>query len=233
MFELEVQFEKGSLDSALAEIFRGEIMVRPSLMSSEEEGLRIGVSRPDEVIRLVESSAAFLWAPRCSYQITSVPNGTISVFAWASDFVVIDQVFHSLARLDVLFGFACAEDERKHRNWISRRMKYGVHEGWVGRDFRKYLPGLYWLTVIPRGMQEALGLHVSHLTQVAEEALLQGEKNWLLRLYENPLEWENAATHIDEWCFNTAGCFSKRAANEALGLSTNFIEASQVFAEWR
>ena len=54
-----------------------------------------------------------------------------------------------MAAAQPLFGFACAPEERTHRNRVTTRQGANTIESWVGRDTERYVPGLYWLTLLP------------------------------------------------------------------------------------
>ena len=160
-------------------------------------------------------------------------TGQATIFASSENVPEMHGLFAELAELDVRFGYACAHEEREHRNRVVRKMSYGVHEGWVGRDFSRYLPGLYWLTVIPVDLQQRLGVSVDRLRDLALELKLLSNRNWLVRLYEEPQGWRNEAPRVDAWCATTPGAFSKSAAEESLSGAQNFIEASTLMKEWR
>lgn len=48
------------------------------------------------------------------------------------------------------FFFAADRDEYEHRNRFKAEVGDSLVEAWVGRDLTRYLPGLYWRTMLPR-----------------------------------------------------------------------------------
>jgi hypothetical protein len=137
-----------------------------------------------------------------------------------------------LADLCVLFGYACKSDERIHRNRISRKMSYGVHEAWVGRNYTNRLPGLYWITLIPDALIRKINISLDALRGVAMGTSLHKNRTWLVRLYRDPAEWVSEAGRIDGWCARTPGCFDKARAESSFASATNFIDASAAIEEW-
>lgn len=204
--------------------------MRPTQWSEDEDSKRMPFESVTQIEGRVET---FLWARDCTYEISASQAGQATIFAFSENASEIRHVFTDLAELAISFGYACAHEEREHRNRVARKMSYGVHEAWVGRDFSRYLPGLYWLTAIPVGLQQSLGVSVDLLRDAALEMNLLGNRNWLVSLYAEPEDWGPAAARIDAWCSVTPGVFSKAAAEEVLSNARNFLEASTLIKEWR
>lgn len=112
--------------------------------------------------------------------------------------------------------------EFEHRNGWSLTYpdgKVGAH-GWVGRDYDRYVPGLYWLNYFSgefaerhaigfRPMQEEIGAEV--------QALSAG---WMVRLYDAPEHWTKFKNTVDDYLFQTAGFFSKRRVVAPVAVDT-------------
>ena len=64
-----------------------------------------------------------------------------------SDDVVRDFLIH-MAAPRPFFGFACTQEELEYRNRITVKFGINIMESWVGRDTRRYIPGLYWWTLL-------------------------------------------------------------------------------------
>lgn len=137
----------------------------------------------------------------------------------------------AFGKLPFEFGYVCDVEEREHRNRISAHKSYGVHEAWVGRDYHRYLPGVYWLTFI--GMEllpkYAVILPLLHDISVQIDNVGGG---CCVRLYASPSEWQERADQIDAWCLETPLCFSKRQAEQDLRAATTYLEASAAVRAW-
>ena len=66
-----------------------------------------------------------------------------------------------MAPLHPIFGFACAQEELEYRNRITTKFGINTMESWVGRDPQKYIPGLYWWTLLPASLAEQHGISLS------------------------------------------------------------------------
>lgn len=229
--EMEIQMSASDWPAALRVIRAGDSAMRPTQWSKDEDSVRLSLreeSVPDEL------QDAFLWAEECTYEVSrSKSSQVVTIFALSPDAAAIDDLLLNLSDLNVEFGYACASAEREHRNRVSRKMSYGVHEAWVGRDFSQYLPGLYWRTIMPVALQQRLGIPVEALRDAAPDLELRSNRNWLLKLYEEPSGWVEETARIDEWCARTPGCFSKAPAVNALAEARNFIEASAALEKWK
>ena len=73
-----------------------------------------------------------------------------------SDDVVRDFLIH-MAAPRPFFGFACTQEELEYRNRITVKFGINIMESWVGRDTRRYIPGLYWWTLLPASLAEQHG----------------------------------------------------------------------------
>lgn len=229
MIEMELHASNASLAAVLQEIL-GSISP-PSSYSLEEDGARLPLPQVGELMKQIEKSAVYMWSEDCMYELSFAGEAMV-LFAMSERADIIHDVISRLSSLEVLFAYACDSDERAHRNRISRKMDYGVHEAWVGRDFSKYLPGIYWITVLPVVEQQRLGISVDALREISTEVSLVQNRNWFVRLYDGPGAWMREAEKVDAWCEITPGVFRKSLAVEALGQAKNFMDASDVIADW-
>ena len=82
------------------------------------------------------------------------------------------------------FGFACTQEELEYRNRITVKFGINTMESWVGRDTRRYIPGLYWWTLLPASLAEQHGIPLSILVRASQEHIeLEGQQH-LLRFYD-------------------------------------------------
>lgn len=229
MLEMEIILPRADLRSALDVILYGADI--PTHRSSGEDDARFEIKSNEEVYSLSQQNGYFLWSPNCLYEI-SITSDEVAIFAMSSEVRVIEKLVADMAELEISFGYACASGEREHRNKISRKMDYGVHEAWVGRDRSKYMPGVYWMTILPVVMQQSLGVPVDALREIALDLSLLSNRNWLVKLYDAPDHWRLEASRIDVWCAHTSGLFHKALADKELGGARNFIEASSALTRW-
>lgn len=143
-----------------------------------------------------------------------------------------EEVVDYLCIAKPVFGFACASEERLHRNRTTNVLGVNTIESWVGRDTEKYIPGLYWITVLS---DEILHLHKVPLANLAEAADRQTEPAegiHVLRFYEDPRGWHNSdkLTTVIE---SVEGIFKIAKARDAMGKASNFLEHSSIYRNWK
>ena len=142
------------------------------------------------------------------------------------------DLVRALCDEEITFGYACLAEERAHRNRIAKQMKYGVHEAWVGRDHSRYLPGLYWLTVVSVSALSRLGVSIDVLRAVSKEVSVCANRTLVARLYDKASDWESESQRIDSWCRETPGVFSKDAVVKALASANTFADAADALGKW-
>jgi len=76
------------------------------------------------------------------------------------DDAVRDFLIH-MATLHPIFGYACTQEELEYRNRITTKFGINIMESWVGRDTQRYIPGLYWWTLLPASLAEQHGIPLS------------------------------------------------------------------------
>lgn len=226
MLECEVKLPIGEANAVISALAEQPVNMRPTHHSNDEDSARreIDLSQLDKF----DDWLGFLWAPAGGYEVSSDERETLTVFAFSDDALGIEQLIVRLSREKVVFGYAACSEERAHRNRISEKKPYGIHEGWVGRDIKRYLPGVYWITLVPLKTLENLGIALDAIREIAISTEIVENTNVLAKLYERPTEWSKKAEAVDAWCIKTSGCFSKKKVEaEAEGV-TDFLEMSEI-----
>jgi len=137
-----------------------------------------------------------------------------------------------LASVHPIFGFACTQEERVYRNRMTTTFGINVMESWVGRNTRKYIPGLYWWTLLPASLAEQHGVPLSVLVRAAQEHIeLEGQQH-LLRFYKKPEDWRSAASPMAELYHSCPGIFDVEKVRPKLQGKTNFLEITAILREW-
>jgi hypothetical protein len=130
-----------------------------------------------------------------------------------------------------IFGFACAEEELEHRNRITTKLGVNTIESWVGRDTRRYVPGLYWWTLLPASLAEQHGIPLSTIAGAAREHIeLEGQQH-LFRFYEKPRDWQSAAV-MAELYRSLPGVFDVEKLRPKLRGATTFLELNAILDAW-
>jgi hypothetical protein len=143
---------------------------------------------------------------------------------------VRDYLIH-MATLHPMFGFACTDEELEYRNRITTTFGINVMGSWVGRDPRKYIPGLYWWTMLPASLAEQHGVSLSMLAKAAQEHIeLEGQQH-LFRFYTKPEDWRSASFMADLY-HSCSGIFDVEKLRPKLLGKTNFLEINAILRQW-
>jgi hypothetical protein len=142
-----------------------------------------------------------------------------------------DLMIH-MAGAQPIFGFACAPEERKARNRVTTRQGMNVIESWIGRDPQKYVPGLYWLTLLPAALAERHGVPLAVIQEIALEHLELSSGQHLFRFYEHPDDWR-ATSRVTEVCASLPGVFDIEKVRPLLSAAKNFLDLDELWRVWR
>jgi hypothetical protein len=137
----------------------------------------------------------------------------------------------NLAALHPIFGFACTQEERVYRNRITTTFGINVMESWVGRNTRKYIPGLYWWTLLPASLAEQHGVSLPALERSAQEHIELSGQQHLLRFYKEPEDWRSASFMADLYR-SYPGIFDVEKLRPKLQGKTKFLEINAILDEW-
>lgn len=129
----------------------------------------------------------------------------------------------SLDEEGLYYATAGAPSEFDHRNGLIVTLANhtgGVANLWVGRDYERYVPGLYWLNYFSRRFITTHGLDMEHLRQGLNADVRELRHGYLVLLYNEPGEWEQSTEQVDDFLFSARGYFSKRRVNATPSVPT-------------
>ena len=131
-----------------------------------------------------------------------------------------------------LFGFACAPEEREHRNRVTIRQGANSIQSWVGRDIEKYIPGFYWLTLLPEVLAVKHGVPLPAVEYVAREHIELSTGQHLFRFYDRPEDWK-ATSAVAALCASLPGVFNVEKLKPRLAAAKNFLELNTMLNAWK
>jgi hypothetical protein len=222
-------------DEFLSELSELPDGISPLRFSSDENATRAGdlVSDRNRFGKFVreEASGFFLYASRATYSFRRVsPDAYVANISGISS--IESRFLLSSLAVFSCFAFACESGEYEHRNLLSKSAAYGQHEVWVGRDWKKYIPGLYWMVLISEALAEAHGISIDLLKSNAVELEQPAPGMWILKFFDRAESWRENARRIDSLIASMDGIFSIEMARNEFASAGNFIEASNVARRW-
>ncbi len=142
------------------------------------------------------------------------------------------QLLVHLSKVQPIFGFACMPVERERRNRVTTQQGVNTIESWVGRDTQKYIPGFYWLTLLPHALMKRHGVSLDLVEGVAREHTELDGRQHLFRFYERPEDW-HATSVVDELCASLPGIFDIEEIKPRLSTAKDFLELNSLLREWK
>jgi hypothetical protein len=244
MIESALEFQSTDLRSIVTRFFTLPEILRPTHYSlGEGEASQPIVDLQEYLSSLTEAGLGpFLTGKFAKYAIgyfdgfvgserVKSKSITCNCYIEAEPSVAKAFMMH-MAAAQPAFGFACAPEEREHRNRVTVQQGAKTIESWVGRDFRRYVPGFYWLTLMNEALADKHDVPLSVVEKVAIEHIeLEGGQH-LFRFYERPEEWRSAAG-VEKLCSSLPGVFDVEKIKSKLTAATNFLELNEILRGWK
>jgi hypothetical protein len=237
MLEAGLEFREGVKSIVVEALTTLPPALRPAHFSHEEQ-----VDNDADQIRdrrrfaafLAESqSGFFLLAPHLSYSIRIATRRTLICDCFLEvEPTLAKQFLIHMATAQPIFGYACAMEEREHRNRVTTTQGINTIESWVGRDLQKYIPGLYWLTLLSSALMEKHGMPLSKVVEIALEHIQVADGQHLLRFYDRPDEWK-AASHVKGLIASIPGVFNVEKVKTELATAETFLDLHAVVRMWK
>lgn len=230
-------FLEGALWQALSAIDRLPSAARPTHFCFEE-----GDPRTDDN-RFVLDEKFAAWVARHGSFLLEANGAQWSIWRWKGvhidchcfldvDGDVARAVVSRLAPVGIIFGYACCEAELYWRNNIYVRFAGGSSKTWVGRDYQKYIPGLYWTTLISEDLASQHGVSLADLAADAVEHEQISGGGHMFRFYNRPEDWSSHKTRIDQLCSSMPGFFDVGAIRRQVEHVTSEAERRRITSRW-
>ena len=153
----------------------------------------------------------FLYSDYCQMDITfsGIDSSIFIEIKKKQAITDVRELLYKLAELDIDYAYSSMWEERLYRNGLVKKIGASTIENWVGRDYRKYLPGIYWGNLISIEMINRIGLDISELLKSSFYNFKVNEKFYYIQMYETPSSWQDFAPDLDTLSENLTGVFFK------------------------
>jgi hypothetical protein len=235
---IEAGFETESSVSTIVEVLASlPPGVRPRHFSHEEQVESAGdvISDKERLRSFIADSKSgfFLLAPNVTYSIRIAAGHPALCDCFLTVEPALAYTFlEHIAKACPNFAFACRPEERESRNRVRLRVGPNSVESWVGRNPAKYIPGFYWLTLIPDALLERHKIDVSTVERFALEHKRIGRGLNLFRFYDSPDDWTRN-DRVKELIRATPGVFNIEVVLTMLAGMTKYNEVSAVTRDWK
>jgi hypothetical protein len=145
---------------------------------------------------------------------------------------IVREFLIYMASVFPIFGFACTPEEKEARNRVTTIQGVNTIESWVGLDTQKYIPGLYWLTLLPAALAEQHSVQLSVIEAAALEHIKLDGAQYLLRFYDEPEDWRSTRA-VAELCASLPGVFDIEKVRLHLAGAKNFLDLTEMIRKWQ
>jgi hypothetical protein len=209
--------------------------LRPTHQSVGEDEVGMAIDDRNKLIQSLErnESGIYLKNSNVLYDIRRSKNESLICNGYfeLSPSIVREFLIY-MASADPIFGFACTPKEKEAKNRVTTKQGVNTIESWVGRDTRKYIPGLYWLTLLPVALAEKHGVPLSVIEGVALEHMVLDGGQHFFRFYEEPGDWRST-TAVAELCSSLPGVFDVEKVRPQLAAAKNFLDLNATIRSWK
>ncbi len=238
MIEVGLDFEGAGAIARVVRAFTDlTAPLRPVYFSHDEKPASVA-DRIDDQTRFSafvtkSESGFFLHGPGVTYSVRNAAGKPLICDCFldlAAE--TAEQFLAYMATAKPVFGFACAPGEREQRNRVTATLGVNTIESWVGRDTSKYVPGFYWLTLLPDTLAKQHGIPLRAVEAVAHEHINLDGGQHLYRFYERPEGWQETPA-VAELCATLSGVFDVEKVKPQLLAAKSFSDLNALLRQWR
>lgn len=236
MIEAGLEFS-GAIDHVVSTLTELPGSLRPIYFSREEklesDAGQIADSQRFSAFVAKSNSGFFLLGPRVTYSLRSAMGKPVICDCFLDVPPEDAESFlRHMSRAMPIFGFSCMPGERELRNRVTIQQGINKIENWMGRDSQKYVPGLYWLTLLPEELARKHGISLAALSAVARHHMELENAQHLFRFYDRPEEWEKTSA-VTDLSASLPGVFDIEKVKPQLIAAKNFLDLNELLREWR
>lgn len=166
----------------------------------------------------------YLYGSGCSFDVVARTHRPSEIVFWSpvkrfrpSLGKPIMDIF---ARYGAVYGFGADWDEYRERNgFFLRFIDNRTVEGFLGRDFRRYVPGLYWLNYFSDAYRDSMEIDPADLAQKLGGTVSTAPCGTILQLYDQPTDWRERNEDVCHVIDETDNLFSKRDVEFPTGIT--------------
>lgn len=213
---IEVHGDRSAIQQCLMHSEQFPKAFKPLYFSENEVGVDKVNHRCSNIAKYEEFKAEntlgyFLHSDSCLIDVSfSGEQGSIFVDVKKKKaFTEVSKLMEFFSVERIHYAMACDWNEWRYRNGLTKTIGNSAIENWVGRDYMKYLPSLYWMNLISKAFIDQLGIDQEKIVDAAYSSQSLNNSFILLKMYEIPQNWQDHAPELDALCEQERGIFSK------------------------
>lgn len=144
----------------------------------------------------------------------------------------VEAFFEQLPQLRPRFGCAFLWEEKIAKNRVSVKVNSMGLEAWVGLDYNVYIPGLFWLTLMPRKLLSAHGVVAEELEQIAHNTKFLADDQLLYKFHVEPNLWRSNE-NVKATTTSSKGIFNKALVERELLGCASYQQFDSIVRKWK
>lgn len=172
-----------------------------------------------------------MYAPHASYDVTPIAGLPVVCNVFKIPAALAREFLLHMAKSDPVFGYCCDRDEEDHRNALNKTVGMDHAHAWVGRDPARFVPGLYWMTLLPEALANRHGVSLSRVEEIALEHINLGNGQHFFRFYEQPEDWKADAA-VKKFLASQPGFFEIGMIEEKVRDVKSTLELLHILHGW-
>ena len=235
---LEAGFEfKQDIDDVVMAFTKLRSHLRPTHLSSEERIVKtsVPIEAAEKTGNFISKNkyGFFLLGDGVTYSLRIGSGHKISCDCFIEHSPQdVESLVYEVAEAQPMFGFACLREEHNFRNRAVIKQGINTIESWVGRDTDRYIPGLYWITLISNLLILKHEVPIDVLSQTSEYHTVLATGQYFFRFYPKPSDWDKVSS-VSNLIAEEKCIFSIRDLKVALSEASNYKEVSEVTGRWK
>lgn len=213
---IEIHGSKSAIQKCLMHIEQLPNGFRPLYFSENETGVDKVSNRYSDTTRFEDFKSEnplgyFLHSESCMIDVSFDGDRSSVFFDVKKKKAIVDipKLMECFSIDGIHYAMACEWEEWRYRNGLVKAFGSSTVENWIGRDYTKYLPGVYWLNLIPNSLFSKLGINKEKIVGSAYFSQRFNDSFYLIKMFEFPEDWQDYAPNLDDLCEQDNGIFSK------------------------
>ena len=220
-FKFQLESPGDLTDPVIAELLQLPSEIRPTHYGLTERPRRSPESSLNDMPRtrrFLDAHGTWFWlyGSRLTYEFMRTTWGGLSwrVVGLETDTRFTrfgDTIVQLMDNFHATHGLgACWNEYESRHGYQIDFIDGGCEQDLCGRDFHRYVPGLYWMNYFSNAYCEAMQIDVPALVKALDGDVLKMRSGIRLRLYDKPTDWKLHASKVADVIHETKGFFSIR-----------------------
>ena len=229
-------FSMSHRDQVLTRIFELPGNQRPQFYHLEERPKRKDLTRvhgTKDLKKIIKNSvnSSFILSSKCVSIDINKSNPHLFIRGeTGSTWDIILPIMEHMMKAKPIFGFGSYYDEYAARNQLVTETTMGTLHAFLGRNIEKFIPGLYWITILSDRLIKNHKLDINPISTAALSHIHKSESH-LFQFYQNPEDWKEQEKKL-KLLSKSDVFFHKEHVIDSIGSETDWRVIDEKLLGW-